>query len=280
MKLGRVWQHSLLSAILLVAAAEVFGQSPPQSPPPIPIPDTVELLKDIEYCKGGGKPLRMDILRPKAASQGARPAVLYLHAGGWQSGSKDDARTALFLATNGFVTAAINYRLSGEAPFPAAVEDSKCAVRFLRANAAKYGIGPNRIGVIGDSAGGHLAMMVGCADEKSGLEGSGGWPGVSSRVQAVVSNFGASDLAIEYRTTTSASRDLRTQFIGGTLQEKPDEYRRASPITYVSSDDPPLLLLHVVKEAEHGFRQAGEKPISPGPREIAWLTLSFFQKHL
>ncbi len=91
----------------------------------------------------------------------------------------------LFEARYGFFADSIDYRLSGVAPFPAAVEDSKCAVRWLRANAEKYNVDPNRIGVLGSSAGGYLSMMVGCADETAGLEGNGGWaefsqPGTSS----------------------------------------------------------------------------------------------------
>ena len=120
--------------------------------------------------------------------------MLWLHGGGWERGDKNGSSGAKFLAAAGFVTASIYYRLSGEAKFPADLEDCKCAIRYLRANAAKFDLDPDRIGVAGASSGGHLALLLGMADEKAGLEGSGGWPNVSSRVRAVVSYYGPTDL--------------------------------------------------------------------------------------
>src|SRR5260370_16837115 len=148
------------------------------------------VVSDIQYCTGGAKTLLMDVFVPRTRLRQPSPAVLWLHGGGWERGDKNGSSGARFLASAGFVTASIYYRLSGEAKFPAAIEDCKCAIRYLRANAAQYGIDPERIGVAGASAGGHLALLVGTADEKAGLEGTGGWPNVSSGVKAVVSFFG------------------------------------------------------------------------------------------
>ena len=300
----------IIVAAVLFGAAITFGNPPqPEMPRPRQMPESMEVLKDIEYCTGQGKPLLMDILRPQNPSATPRPAVLFLHGGGWENGDKEDHTVAALLASNGFVAATINYRLSGEATFPAAVEDSKCAVRYLRAHAARYGIDPDRIGAMGSSAGGHLAMLTGCADEKAGLEGSGGWQDVSSRVKAVVSYFGPSDFTVGEMGVETASVDLVQKFLGGTSEGKPELYRRASPITYVSPNAPPLLLIHGdrdnvvpieqsermlrayreagrnakmirVEGAGHGFQPSSEMPNSFSSQEIDSVTVDFFKKSL
>jgi acetyl esterase/lipase len=143
----------------------------------------------------------------------------------------------------GYVGVTVAYRLVPAARFPAQLEDCKAAVRWLRANAAKYRINPERIGVVGFSAGGHLASMLGVTGKKDELEGAGGNPGQSSRVQAVVSFFGLTDFS-----TRDWPRDLEKgviePFLGGSFADHGDEYRRASPITYVTRDAPPFLFFH------------------------------------
>jgi acetyl esterase/lipase len=144
-------------------------------------------------------------------------------------------------AEHGYVAATISYRLYRVAPFPAAVEDAKCAVRWMRANAAKLGIDPDRIGVAGGSAGGHLSMMVAYAPDTSELEGAGGHGDESSRVQAVVNIYGPTDLTTEFARGNRAVSD----FLGGkSYDDAPETYRLASPITHVTKDDPPTLILH------------------------------------
>ena len=123
------------------------------------------------------------------------PAVLFLHGGAWKGGYRQIYHYyCTKFAEHGFVAATASYRFTGEAPFPAAVEDVKCAVRWLRANAEKRGIDPNKIGVAGGSAGGHLAMMIGYSSDVPELEGKGGHAETSSRVQAVVDLYGPTDL--------------------------------------------------------------------------------------
>jgi hypothetical protein len=112
------------------------------------------VVPELQYCTGGGRSLLMDVFIPKHRSRMPTPAVLWIHGGGWEHGDKNDHSGAALLANAGFVAATLNYRLSGDSPFPAAIEDCKCGIRFLRANAAKYGIDPDRIGVAGSSAGG------------------------------------------------------------------------------------------------------------------------------
>src|SRR5262249_39277048 len=124
------------------------------------------------------------------------PAVLWIHGGGWERGDKNGNSGAQLLAREGFVTASIFYRLSGDSPFPADVEDCKCAIRFLRALAPKYGVDRDRIGVAGASAGGHLAELVATAEQSAGLEGDGGWQNASSKVQAAAAYYGVSDFTV------------------------------------------------------------------------------------
>src|SRR5271165_7074151 len=151
------------------------------------------VVPDVQYCTGAGRPLLMDVFIPRQPIRRPTPAVLWIHGGGWERGDKNGNSGALMLAGEGFVTASLFYRLSGDSPFPADIEDCKCAIRFLRANAARFGIDPDRIGVAGASAGGHLAELVATADESAGLEGEGGWLRVSSKVQAAAAYYGVSD---------------------------------------------------------------------------------------
>jgi acetyl esterase/lipase len=120
------------------------------------------------------------------------------------------------------------------------VEDVKCAIRFLRANAKKYGIDPDRIGAIGDSAGGHLSMMLAVTRPEDGLEGNGGWPGVSSAVQAAVSFYGPADLAAA--DAPELAKPILRNFFGDS-PNLPEIQKKASPITYVHAKQPPILLL-------------------------------------
>jgi acetyl esterase/lipase len=275
----------------------------------LPSDQNFRTISDIRYCTGGGQPLLMDVFIPDHRLHTRTPAVLWLHGGGWERGDKNGSSGAELLVAQGFVTASIFYRLSGDWPFPADIEDCKCAIRYLRANADKYGIDPSRIGIAGASAGGHLAMLLAVADEKAGLEGTGGWPNVSSRVQAVSSWYGPTDFIVgamefEHHTGRAVIKLFR-----GTLEEKPEAYRRASPITYVNSSSPPLLLVQGDKDdlvpfdqalrmkqryesvgatiefiplhnAGHDFKNAGDAPLSPSVEEIHQRTIEFFKKYL
>ena len=148
--------------------------------------DTLDKKVDVTYARYGDRTLEMDLYRPSKAS-GRLPAVVCIHGGGWQKGSKINHRkVAQALAAKGFVTASISYRLSGEATFPAHIHDCKAAVRFLRANAKEYGIGANHIGAIGHSAGGHLVALLATSAGVKELEGDGGNADFSSTIQAAV----------------------------------------------------------------------------------------------
>jgi acetyl esterase/lipase len=207
----------------------------------------VQTESELVYGKGGDKELKLDLAMPKDA-EGPFPAVVCIHGGGWHGGSRQDlAKTIEVLAGRGYVAVTIAYRLAPTFTFPAPIEDCKAAVRWLRANAKKYKVNPERIGALGYSAGGHLACLLGTSDKSDGLEGNGGNAEQSSRVQAVVSFFGPTDL-----TRTDWNKDVEknvlTPFLGGTLTEKPEVYKKASPVTYVTKDDPPFLFFHGTKD--------------------------------
>jgi arylsulfatase A len=196
----------------------------------------------VTYARYGDRVLKMDLYRPGQAL-GELPAVVCIHGGGWANGNRTGhGRVARALAARGYVAATISYRLSGEAPFPAAIHDCKAAVRFLRANAKEYGLDRENIGAIGLSAGGHLAALLATSAGVKELEGDGGHEGVSSAIQAVVPMGAQTDLLSQRTREISAIEDRGTiwrQFLGGTQEGKPATYRLASPLHHLDKDDPP-----------------------------------------
>ena len=207
----------------------------------IALPETIEELKDIEYGNVQGRSLKLDVYRPKTMTQSA-PAIIFVHGGSWRAGKKENYRRyCIRYAQQGYVTVTISYRLTQEAPYPAAVNDTKCAVRWVRANAENYNVDPDNIVIMGGSAGGHLAMMAAYSSDIPALEGDGGHAGVSSRVQAVVNLYGPTDLTVPF----AHDKRVVINFLGKKqYQDAPDLWAEASPISYVTADDPPTLILH------------------------------------
>jgi acetyl esterase/lipase len=205
-----------------------------------PVPEDVVAHGNLEYARVADKSLQLDLYQPEGLRKPV-PAIILIHGGGWKSGNRSIYRYyCVKLAQLGYVTATMSYRLSREAPYPAAVQDVKAAVRWLRANAGKYQVDPGNIALLGGSAGGHLAMMVGYTPGDKLLEGDPN-PGVSSRVQAVVNFYGPTDLTAEEARKAGVVVD----FLGGKqYDEAPDLYRQASPITHVTRSAPPTLILH------------------------------------
>jgi acetyl esterase/lipase len=205
----------------------------------------IDFNEGVVYGKGGGEDLKLDIALP--AGSGKRPCVVFIHGGAWRAGSRtshhDDVRD---MANRGFVAASVDYRLAPAHRFPAQVQDVKCAIRVLRAHADQYRVDPDHIAVWGISAGGHLALMLGVTQKQDGLEGDGGWPEQSSAVQAVIAYYPRTDLAaVGFSDTVQKDH---VNFLGGTLAEVPDQYRKASPITYVAPGDAPTLILQGTKD--------------------------------
>ena len=220
------------------------------------LPPGVEMKRDLVYGKGGERELTCDLFLPKAGPKN-RPGIVFVHGGGWRGGNRRQFhRQAGYLAGKGYVGMCITYRLSGQAKFPAALEDCKCAVRWLRANAEKYDVDVNRIAACGGSAGGHLAAMVGLTDKSQGWEGTGGHAKQSSRVQLVVDFNGVSDLAALGKLAKLGSS--MEKFLGPAYKDDPELYVRASPITHVRKGAPPFLLLHGNKDTTVPFAQSVE----------------------
>ena len=305
---------ALISAIFLFQACS-FLVSPEQTTSPeinsytlVPVDPAKlgQVERDVTYGTTDGVDLKMDIYYPEFAT-GAVPAVIYVHGGAWIQGDKTEGAGATEipeLRSRGYLVAAVNYRLAPQYKFPAQVEDVKCAVRFLRANAAVYGIDPEHIGAWGGSAGGHLVALLGTTDASAGFEGSCGYADESSRVQAVVDMFGPTDL--KALSQAVGSRFLLALF--GTVNRNSNIVKRASPITWISDDDPPFLILHgenddlvpisqseilynrliaegvpatlvIVENAGHGFTPTGGV-IDPSRVEITKMVGDFFDQYL
>ena len=226
----------LAAAIAAGAAGLVLvGQGGPSA--------AFELHPDLVFATTGSTPMKLDLARPRAG-QGPFPAVVFLFGGGWRDGDRRQMRHFVEgMARLGYVGVAPDYRLVPAARFPTQVEDCKAAIRWLRAHAAEYGIRADRIGVVGFSAGGHLAAMLGVTGPQDGFEGAGTAAEPSSRVQAVVSFFGPTDFSTR-DWPADLEREVIVPFLGGAWADRPDAYRQASPIGYASADAPPFLFFH------------------------------------
>ena len=216
----------------------------------------IKVTKDVEYGNAGQRPLLLDLYAP-ATAKAPLPAIVFIHGGSWRTGGKEDYRPyAIHFANRGFVCASVQYRLSGEAPYPAAVHDVKAAVRFLREQSKSLGIDSERIGVGGGSAGGHLAMMVGFSSDIDQLAGHSGHGETSSEVACVVNLYGVTDMTTPYARSVSETNSAVKDFFEGTYQQQPERYAEASPLNYVTSDDPPTLILHGTADALVPINQA------------------------
>jgi acetyl esterase/lipase len=250
-----------------------------------------------------GVPLQADIYFAQNGS-GMAPLLIFIHGGGWTGGSRSSGmgfEGLQALSYSGYTLASIDYRLAPRYKMPAMIEDVKCAVRSFRAHAAAYGIDPDRIGIVGASAGAHLAAMLGTAGESAGFD-VGEYTQYSSRVQAVVDMAGPADLTIPF----IADYEQAAVRIFGTTDPDNPLFAAASPVNWLSPDDPPFLILHgeddrtvplsqsqefyekliaagvdaeliVVKHAGHGMDSPDQ---SPAREELARKILDFFQTKL
>jgi acetyl esterase/lipase len=301
-----------MGVIVAVAVVLVVGLGPsaPAQPPGKGIqpkrpavPEGAKVVSNLEYARVGDKKLLLDLYLPEK-SEGPLPVIVGIYGGGWLAGSKEQAQ-GIREAGRGYAVATFNYRLSGEATFPAQIEDCKAAVRWLRASAKKYNLDPDRIGAIGHSAGGHLASLLGTSAGLKEFE-KGENLDFSSKVQAVCAMSGPTDfLQMDAHAPKGAflkhdpANSPESKLIGGAIQENKDKVAKANPITYVSKDAPPFLLihgdadpvvpahqaellndalkkagvdvrLHLVKGAGHGV----------GGKEVNEMIDAFFDKHL
>ena len=297
-----------------VSTSTPISQPILNTPMPLPTPSneqptpllqgnpTLSSLLDVTYCTVNGVELKMDVYFP-LIQNGPVPAVVYVHGGGWSQGDKRSSvgNSEAFLLTDaGFVVFAVNYRLAPEYRFPAMIEDVKCAIRSIRAHSAEYNIDQNRIGAFGASAGGHLVSLLGTSDINAGFD-MGEYLEYSSRVQAVVDIFGPADLTLQ-NFSDEQIQNARQVFTA-------DQLMPASPVTYISPDDPPFLILHgdrdevvpleqsqvlydaltsggvsadfvIVQNAGHGFQSDADVPIQPTYQQISQLIVEFFEGQL
>lgn len=265
---------------------------------------TVE--RGITYCTMDGVPLTMDVYYPLTVGEPA-PVVIYVHGGGWVEGSKDSLPSVVgvdALQAAGYLTVSVDYRLAPQHKFPAMIEDVKCAVRHLRARADSYNLDPDRFGAIGASAGGHLVSLLGLTDDNSDFD-VGEYLAYSSRVQAVVDLFGPSNLAPEY----ARKLFFDPEEVFGVADGNDRIFFDASPVNYVTSDDPPFLIFHgnqdttvpplqskmlfkalqaegipveliPIRKAGHNLLPSGQEPISPSLEEIEAKIMLFWEQNL
>ena len=256
---------------------------------------------DVTYCQPDHAELKLDLYRQHAPDGQPLPVILFVHGGAWHAGDKAVAVHTFAmpeLMKRGYAVASINYRPMPGYGFPAQIEDVKCAVRFLRAQASRRQLSSDHIGALGTSAGGHLVALLGMADAAAGLEGTGGWPEQSSRVQAVVDLYGMTDLVVPPIGAVGRTAHARALF--GDEQTR----KRASPVMYVSGQSPPFLIVHgeddhvvplsqsqdlhdrltaagalstlvIVRHAGHNLRASGQA-ISPPLDALARIIADFF----
>lgn len=237
------------------------GQNRGQSTTQESIPADVEYTQNIEFGKGGNTPLLMDMARPKTDSQAPRPVLVFVHGGAWFSGDKTQGTEKIIeAAKRGFVGVTIDYRYSRVAPFPAQIEDCKCAIRFMRAKARDYNIDPDHIGAWGCSAGGHLVALLGTTANVKELEGTGGYQEFSSAVNAVVDYYGPTDIVQLMGTRSTVRWDTPNSppnmLIGAPVLQNKDKADKANPIKYISKDLPPFLIVHGERDGQVPISQS------------------------
>jgi acetyl esterase/lipase len=296
----------LLAAVVAVpsAAQEKTPKKEPSTKAKVApkVPDNVLYERDVQYGAAGDRVLKLDVILPREESKEPRPVVVWIHGGGWSGGDKSSGLGLLlpFATSGNYVCFSVGYRLTGEARWPSQIHDCKAAIRWIKASASKYNLDPKRIGVWGGSAGGHLVSLLGTSGDVKELEGNNGSPDQSSRVMCVVDFCGPSDFPNFFKAKNDGgARGPIRGLLGGTVEEKPAEATAASPVTYVTKDDAPILIVHgtedflvpiaqgealyeAVKKAgvEATFIKMDGGGHGIGGQEIARRVTAFFDKHL
>ncbi|MEN8133666.1 MAG: alpha/beta hydrolase [Pseudomonadota bacterium] len=212
--------------------------------------------RNIEYAKVDGRPLRLDLIRPSGI--GPHPLIIWIHGGGWKQGDKRIklSHPVRQQVRRGYAVASIEYRLSHETVFPGQIQDCKAAIRWLRGNAQTFHLDPAAFIVWGSSAGGHLSALLGTSGDVAALEDlSMGYPRVSSRVQGVVDWYGPTDL-LQMGGKHNLESSPESLLIGCPIQSCPQQAAKASPIAYISTDDPPFFIQHGTSDRVVPFKQS------------------------
>ncbi|HEX3947478.1 MAG TPA: alpha/beta hydrolase, partial [Acidimicrobiales bacterium] len=288
------------AAVVVLAALATACSSPPA---------LVGRVRTAVYCGNGGTPQTLDVFEPTSAPSHPVPAVVDVHGGGWVLGdatlaaSSVDGRVEAALVGQGWVFVSIDYRLAPAARWPAQIEDAKCAVRYLRANAASLHIDPGHIGAIGASAGGQLVSMLGLAGPEAGFD-VGADLDQSSAVQAVVDEYGPSDMNAPNWAASPVAQQVSPEVFGVPVGQPSPVLTAASPVTYVGPGAPPFLVIQgdddqvvppaqseelvqrlkaagdqatlvMVANADHGLVPTGNRPIVPDIAALAQQTAAF-----
>jgi len=246
----RVTRTAIVGTALALAVSGYVAETAPPQP---------REIRDITYATVDGKVLQLDLYLPAGVTN--PPLLVWVHGGAWRQGSRTSVRREF--AANGFATAAVSYRLSTEARFPAMIHDIKAAIRFLRARASDYGYRADRIAIAGDSAGAHLAALVGVSNGVAALEGTvGDHLDQSSDVHAIVDYYGASNLMTILAQSTPFGLDVRVPaldlLLGAQPDKVPDLARLASVVAHVDASDPPLLIFHGDRDPQMPINQSHE----------------------
>lgn len=254
---------SLLCAFLSLAftfvqSPRASGAVPQQSAPATPQSSAtgVTVEENVPYGPPSSPELRLDIYQPPPSDAKLRPAILLIHGGGWTSFDKSTMHgMGQFLARSGFVAFAVDYRLFDDTHnrWPAQLDDVQRAVRWIRADASKYSVNPERIGAFGHSAGAQLAALLGMQDTRDNSDQA--LAKFSSRVQAVVDVSGPTDFTVDHNAQGAA---FLTKFLGASYTKDPELWRQASPAFHVSKDAAPFLILHGAQNEEVQLSQSQE----------------------
>jgi acetyl esterase/lipase len=224
------------------------------------LPKNVTEENNIVYAKIGERELHLDLFYPKNSGGKDLPGIVLIHGGGWRSGDREMViPMAQKLAANGYITAAVEYRLSTEALYPAAVHDIKASIRWMRANASKYKINSNEIAIYGCSAGGHLAALVGTTNGFEKLEGDEGNNGYSSNIEAIVDVDGVVDFfgkGSEEVYKKSGKPSAAHLWFGASAKENPEVWKEAGPINHTNKNTPPILFINSGQPRFHAGRDA------------------------
>ncbi len=238
---------------------------------PVAVAQEWRVLEDIEYATVGNTSLTLDLYLPAGKQEEPAPVVVWVHGGGWRGGNKRSGRgAAQLLVPEGYIVASVRYRLSHEAKFPAQIHDVKGAIRWLRAHAARYHLDAAHIGAWGPSAGGHLVALLGTsADVLTQQEGEyvmnlegdvGGNRSFSSAVQAVCDYFGPTDFLRMNDFPSDIDHDAldspESMLIGAAIQTQQELTQLANPISYITPNDPPFLIVHGTADPLVAFNQS------------------------
>jgi acetyl esterase/lipase len=252
-------------ALTFLAALTAFAEdkpAPAPAPKPAPrIPDSIELKADLPYAGNDNPRQALDLYLPKKrATDKPLPVVVYIHGGGWSGGSRAGGGPAFGAAMSGnYAGISVGYRLSGEVKWPAQIHDCKAAIRWIRGHAKEYNLDPERIGITGSSAGGHLVCLLGLTGDTKQLEGTiGEFTSLSSKVNCVVNYYGPTDMASPLMQGDAALKDdpAVAGLLGGPIAENAAKAKECSPLTYVHAGTPPFLTVHGTKDMRVNFNNA------------------------